>query len=127
MATEQLAAQIAHRDLWMAAAELDMRDAPRAEVAKVCFLVSACGLSPEEAKQEVRALRGTADTSKDKTIFAVRLPKEWTEKVRPTLAGLSSSQLLRFSLARIIDDSDETALRNAERRRGRPRKEATAA
>ncbi len=122
MGSKRLSAQITHRDLWIAAAELDMRDAPKTEVAKVCFLVSACGYSPEQAKREVQTLRGTADTSKDKTVFLVRVPEAWVEKIEPALANLTDSELLRYSLARIVDDSPESALRNAKRDRGRPRK-----
>ena len=51
MATKHLSAQISSRDIWMAGAELDMRDATEQEIAKACFLIGACGKTPERLKK----------------------------------------------------------------------------
>jgi hypothetical protein len=128
MATKQLSAQLSSRDIWYAASELGMRDATKAEVAKVCFLINACGWTVEEAKAEVGGLRKRPDISKESVIFGVKLPDEWFSSVREDLSNLSNSELLRFTIARVVDDSDEIALENAKRAhgggwiKGKPRK-----
>jgi hypothetical protein len=122
MATKHLSAQLSRRDIWYAAAELEMRDATEQEVTKVCFLINACGKTPEEAKAIVEGLRKRPDTTKEKTIFGVKLPEEWFHDMSEDLTGLSNSELLRYALARIIDGTHEDALQNAKRTRGRPRK-----
>ena len=123
MATKHLSAQISSRDIWMAGAELDMRDATEQEIAKACFLIGACGKTPEQAKEIVENLRKRPDTGKEKRIFGVKLPEEWFSSMREDLAELSNSELVRYSFASVIDDSHEDALQNARRTRGRPRKQ----
>ena len=118
MATRQITAQISKRDLWIAAAELDMRDASEQEVGKVCYLISACGWTPEAAKAEVKALRRKPDTSNAKKIFGLNVPTEWTNQVRKDLASLSNSELVRYILAYIVDEDHDTALDNSKRKRG---------
>lgn len=126
MATRHLGALVSRRDIWIAAAELDMRDAPETDVARVSFLISACGKTPAEAKAEVSALRRRPDTSKDQSVFTVNLPEEWLHSLKPELAGLSSSELIRYVLAYIVDNDHEDAISNAKRKRGRPRKNQAA-
>jgi hypothetical protein len=128
MATKQYAAQISKRDLWMAAAELDMRDDSEQDVAKVCFLISAIGMSPVAAKREVAALHGSKpDTSMEKKIFSLMVPEKWLSDMIDTVSDLTPSELVRYSIAYVVDKSENVALENAKRKIGRPRKNTEAA
>jgi hypothetical protein len=95
-----------------------MRDATEQEVAKVCFLVGACGETPENAKAQVQALRRKPDTANDKISFGTRLPEEWFCNLREELTNLSNSELLRYTFSYVVDDTHEEALSHAKRTRG---------
>jgi hypothetical protein len=124
MATKQYSARISKRNLWIAAAELGMTNDSQQDVAKVCFLVSVCHMTPENAKREVAALRQRPDTYKESQVFSLKIPEEWTAKIDQSVASLGASDLVRYALARIVDESHETALENSksDRKPGRPRK-----
>jgi hypothetical protein len=122
--TQPLAAQIPVRELAIAAYELGMTDASKAEIAKACILVRA-GRSPAQAKAEVLALRKPVEMSAENRVFSVKVPKHWLDEAIGNTPGLSMSELFRYSVAR-ISESHEDALMRAKRTRGRPRKQIAA-
>jgi hypothetical protein len=117
--TKSIVGQITRRDLWIAAAELDMRDASEQDVAKVCFLISACDMTRDQAKAKVNALKRTADTSNAKKLLGLVVPEEWLPEVKEDLATLTPSQLVRYVLAYAVDESHDDAMQLAIVKRGR--------